>query len=63
MKSSVEIRIAQRGPFADGHAFGEAGACERLPGDGRTVLDLPVVRDGGKVSRGISQWSVDVDAA
>ena len=39
MTNSVEIRIAQRGPFADSHAFGELGAYERLAGRAHFAVD------------------------
>jgi hypothetical protein len=32
MTSRLEIRIMERGPFAEGHAFGESGGYERLVG-------------------------------
>ena len=39
MTNSVEVRIAQRGPFADSHAFGEIGAYERLVGRVHFAVD------------------------
>jgi hypothetical protein len=39
MTDSVEIRIAERGAFADSHAFGKAGDYERLVGRAHFALD------------------------
>ena len=39
MTNSVEVRIAQRGPFADSHTFGEIGAYERLVGRVHFAVD------------------------
>ena len=39
MTNSVELRIAQRGPFGGGHAFGETGAYERLVGRAHFAVD------------------------
>ena len=39
MTNSVEVRIAQRGPFADSHEFGESGAYERLAGRVHFAVD------------------------
>ncbi len=39
MTNLVEVRIAQRGSFADSHAFGEIGAYERLVGRVHFAVD------------------------
>ena len=39
MTNSLEVRIAQRGPFADSHEFGESGAYERLVGRVHFAVD------------------------
>ena len=39
MTNSVEVRIAQHGPFADSHEFGESGAYERLIGRAHFAVD------------------------
>ena len=49
MTNSVEIRIAQRGPFADGHAFGDAGAYERLVGRAHFSVDPEAAAQSGIV--------------
>ena len=35
----VELEIRKRGPFADGKAFGEHGAYERIDGIARFAVD------------------------
>jgi hypothetical protein len=37
--NQIELRIHDRGPFADGHAFGETGAYERLRGTAHYAVD------------------------
>ncbi len=54
MTNSLEVRIAQRGPFADNHAFGETGAYERLVGRAHFAVD-----PGAPAQSGI----VDIDKA
>jgi hypothetical protein len=49
MTNTVEIRIAQRGPFADGHAFGDAGAYERLVGRAHFSVDPEAAAQSGIV--------------
>ena len=49
MTNSVEIRIVQRGPFADGHAFGDAGAYERLVGRAHFSVDPEAAAQSGIV--------------
>jgi hypothetical protein len=39
MTNQIEVRIAQRGPFADSHEFGESGAYERLAGRVHFAVD------------------------
>jgi hypothetical protein len=39
MTNAVELRITERGAFADGHAFGESGAYERLVGRAHFAVD------------------------
>src|SRR5215216_8141477 len=35
----IELELASRGPYADGAAFGEAGAYERIDGIARFAVD------------------------
>ena len=39
MSGTVELHIAERRPFADGHAFGDVGAYERLTGRAHFAVD------------------------
>jgi len=39
MTNLIELRITDRRPFADGHAFGETGAYERLSGRAHFAVD------------------------
>src|SRR5262249_45617924 len=39
MTNLIELRIAERGPFAGGHEFGAAGAYERLVGRAHFAID------------------------
>ena len=39
MTSAVEMRVAERGPFADGHLFADAGAYERIVGRAHFAVD------------------------
>ena len=39
MNDSLELRITEREPFADGHCFGDAGPCERLVGRAHFAVD------------------------
>ena len=54
MTNRLEFRIAERGPFADDHAFGETGAYERLAGRVHFAVD-----PGAPAQAGI----VDLDKA
>ena len=54
MTNAVEIRIAERGPFADGHTFADAGAYERIVGRVHFAVD-----PGARAQAGI----VDLDKA
>ncbi len=54
MTNRLEIRITDHGPFADGHAFGETGAYERLVGRAHFAVD-----PGSPAQAGI----VDLDKA
>ena len=49
MTNSIEIRIAQRGPFTDGHAFGDTGAYERLVGRAHFSVDPQAASQSGIV--------------
>jgi hypothetical protein len=49
MTKSVEIRIAERGAFAEGHAFGESGAYERLVGRAHFAIDPRAEAQAGVV--------------
>lgn len=39
MTNQIELRIHDRGPFADGHEFGDSGAYERLRGTAHYAVD------------------------
>lgn len=39
MTNLIEIKIGERGPFADGHEFGSTGAYERLAGRAHFAID------------------------
>ena len=39
MNASLELRITERDPFADGHCFGDAGPYERLAGRAHFAVD------------------------
>ncbi|MGE3917293.1 MAG: hypothetical protein AB7F78_16505, partial [Hyphomicrobiaceae bacterium] len=64
----IEMRIAERGPFAGGISFGEAGAYERLRGRAHMAVDpaapdLAGVVDLDKAPRdaeGLVHYSTDV---
>ena len=47
MTNLIELRVTDRRPFANGHAFGEAGAYERLSGRALYAVDplAPAQRD------------------
>ena len=49
MTNAVEIRVAERGPFADGHGFGDAGAYERIVGRAHFTVDPQAAAQAGIV--------------
>ncbi len=49
MTNAVELRIAHRGPFADGHAFGGIGDYERLVGRAHFTVDAGAPAQAGIV--------------
>jgi hypothetical protein len=49
MTNTVEIRVAERGPFAEGHQFGDAGAYERIVGRAHFAVDPEAAAQTGIV--------------
>ena len=49
MSNRIEIRIAERGPFAAGHGFGGTGAYERLDGRAHFAVDPAAPAQAGVV--------------
>ena len=49
MTNTVEIRVAERGPFAEGHHFGDAGAYERIVGRAHFAVDPEAAAQTGIV--------------
>ena len=49
MTNTVEIRVNERGPFAEGHHFGDAGAYERIVGRVHFAVDPEAAAQTGLV--------------
>ena len=68
MTNRIEIRISERGPFADGHAFEASGAYERLTGRAHFAVDPQAPAQSGIVdldkaprnAAGLVEFAADV---
>src|SRR3546814_520612 len=59
MTNRIELRIAERTPFADGMAFGDAGPYERLWGRAHTAVDPDAPAQAGIVDIGKAPRNAD----
>jgi hypothetical protein len=68
MTNLIEIEVAERGAFADGHAFGKTGAYERLVGRAHFAVDPMAPAQQGIVdldkapvdARGLVRFAADI---
>ena len=68
MNESIELRITGREPFAEGHAFGDAGPYERLVGrvhfavdpDDRAYADVVDLENAPRNARNLVEYEADV---